>query len=475
MLQTPSVTASDAAAVSQTMDAATTAATAASGSSGRVFIETFGCQMNLADTEVVLARLAEAGYAQVDTPEAANLVLLNTCSVRDHAEAKVRSRLGVLRIQKRANPGLKIGVMGCMAQREKSDLLRRNPHIDLIVGTDQFVHMPQLLAQLDQQQRVVATDFGDFEARPWPAQRAAGPNAFVPIMRGCNYACTYCIVPYTRGAEKSRDPALIETEVRAAVAAGHVQVTLLGQTVDAYGKTLGDGTTLAGLLRRLHAIDGLQRIRFITSHPKDITDDLLHTMAELPKVAKHLHVPAQCGSDRILRLMGRRYTRDDYLRFAERARRIIPGVELQSDFIVGFPHESDADFADTVSLMETVRFNWSYVFTYSPRPGTPATRLDDDVPEAVKKDRCHRLLNLQMSHQTAQYEALKGATRQVLIDGPSSGDPLMLHGRSEGNLHIVLPRQASDGSNRDHLIGTIVPVRIERSTALTLFGDIVPT
>ncbi len=459
---------------SETVPGPTSAAIAAPDGSRRVFIETFGCQMNLADTEVVLARLAEAGYAQVDAPESADLVLFNTCSVRDHAEAKVRSRLGVLRQQKQANPSLKIGIMGCMAQREKSELLRRNPHIDLIVGTDQFVHMPQLLAQLEHQQRVVATDFGDFEARPWPAQRASGPNAFVPIMRGCNYACTYCIVPYTRGAEKSRDPALIETEVRAAVAAGHVQVTLLGQTVDAYGKTLGDGTTLAGLLRRLHAIDGLRRIRFITSHPKDITDDLLHTMAELPKVAKHLHVPAQCGSDRILRLMGRRYTRDDYLRFAERARRIIPGVELQSDFIVGFPHESDADFADTVSLMETVRFDGSYVFTYSPRPGTPATRLEDDVPEDVKKDRCHRLLDLQLSQQTARYASLKGAVRQVLIEGPSSGDPAMLHGRSEGNLNIVLPRQTSDGASRDHLIGSIVPVRIERSTALTLFGDIVP-
>lgn len=436
-----------------------------------VFIETFGCQMNSADTEVVLARLGEHGWSRTEDPASADLILYNTCSVRDHAEAKVRGRLGALKALKAERPALKIGVMGCMAQREREALVRRFPHIDLVVGTDQFVHMPQLLERLGQEEHVVETAFADFEDRLWDAQRAEGVNAWVPIMRGCNYNCTYCVVPMTRGAEKSRDPAGIEREVRALVERGFVQVTLLGQTVDAYGKTLGDGTTLAALLRRLHAIDGLARLRFVTSHPKDITDELLATMAELPKVAKHLHVPAQSGSDRILRLMGRRYDRAGYLAFVARARRYMPEVELLSDFIVGFPRESEEDFAQTEALMEEVRFAGAYVFMYSPRPGTPATHLADDVPQAVKKARCNRLLALQLAHQAEAYRRLHGAVRQVLLEGPSKTNPTMLQGRSEGNLNIVVPRQDAQGASRDGLIGRIVPVRITASSSLTLAGE----
>ncbi len=435
-------------------------------SSKHVYIETFGCQMNQADTEVVLSRLAEAGYARADSIAAADLVLYNTCSVRDHAEAKIRGRLGALKRVKEDRPELRIGVMGCMAQREKEALVQRFPHIDLVVGTDQFVHMPALLERLNEQAHVVSTDFGDFEDRDWGATRSEGVNAWVPVMRGCNYNCTYCIVPFTRGKEKSRDPAQIESEVRRLVDEGFVQVTLLGQTVDAYGKTLGDGTNLAGLLRRLHAIDGLQRIRFITSHPKDISDELLDTMAELPKVAKHLHVPAQSGSDRILRLMGRRYTRDDYLRFVDRARSRMPEVELLSDFIVGYPRETDEDFAATRSLMEEVRFAGSYVFMYSVRPGTPAVHLTDDVPEPVKKARCNDLLSLQLQHQEAHYADLHGHVFEVLVEGPSKNDPAKWHGRNMGNLNIVFPRGEAD------LVGRIVPVEILSHTSLTLYGTL---
>jgi len=431
-----------------------------------VYIETFGCQMNHADTEVVLSRLAEAGYARTDGLAEADLVLYNTCSVRDHAEAKIRGRLGVLKEVKAAKPGLRIGVMGCMAQREKEALVKRFPHIDLVVGTDQFVHMPALLEKLNEQTHVVSTNFGDFEDRDWGATRSAGVNAWVPVMRGCNYNCTYCIVPFTRGKEKSRDPAQIEREVRGLVDQGFVQVTLLGQTVDAYGKTLGDGTNLAGLLRRLHAIDGLQRIRFITSHPKDITDDLLDTVAELPKVAKHLHVPAQSGSDRILRLMGRRYTRDDYLRFVERARKRMPTVELLSDFIVGFPRETDEDFAATRSLMDEVRFAGSYVFTYSVRPGTPSVHLSDDIPEPVKKARCNDLLALQLQHQDEHYHTIRDTTLDILVEGPSKSDPTKWQGRNIGNLNVVFPR------GDENLVGRIVPVRIVDHTSLTLFGQL---
>jgi tRNA-2-methylthio-N6-dimethylallyladenosine synthase len=438
-----------------------------------VYIETFGCQMNLADTEVVLARLGEAGYRRVDEVEQASLVLYNTCAVRDHAEAKVRGRLGALKGLKRRRPELKIGIMGCMAQREKEQLLAAYPHVDLVVGTDQFVRMPQLLDQLEDQGRLAATGFGDFEDRMWSATRSSGVNAWVPIMRGCNYNCTYCVVPFTRGREKSRAPAQIEDEVRRLVDEGFAQVTLLGQTVDSYGKTLGDGTTLAALLRRVHAIDGLKRLRFVTSHPKDITDELLDTMAALPKVAKHLHVPAQCGSDRILRLMGRRYSRTDYLDMVRRARARMPEIELLTDIIVGFPRETDEDFAQTVALMEEVRFAGAYVFMYSQRPDTPAANLPDDVPVEVKKARCNHLLDLQLVHQGQAYAPLTGRVLQVLVEGPSKSDEAMLHGRSLGNLNIVFPRVDAAGAGRDALIGHLVDVRIERSTSLTLFGDVV--
>ncbi len=437
-----------------------------------VYIETFGCQQNVNDTEIVLARLQESGWSQVDSLEQAGLVLYNTCSVRDNAEAKIRGRLGMLKTMKRKRPSMRIGIMGCMAQREKESLLTANPHVDLVVGTDQFVHMPDLLERLDESGRLAATNFGDFEDTIWSAQRAEGINAFISIMRGCNYNCTYCIVPTTRGKEKSRRPELVEAEARKLVADGFKQITLVGQTVDAYGKTLGDGTTLASLLRRLHNIDGLKRLRFITSHPKDITDELLDTMAELPRVAKHLHVPVQCGSDRILRLMGRRYTRDDYLRFVERARQRMPDVELQSDFIVGFPRETDEDFQATVSIMNEVRFAGSYVFMYSPRPGTPASHLIDDIPEPVKLARCNELLALQLQHQKEAYDRLHGAVREVLVEGVSKNNDEMLNGRSIGNLNIVFPRRDENGQSRDHLIGDLVNIRIERSTQLTLYGNV---
>jgi tRNA-2-methylthio-N6-dimethylallyladenosine synthase len=432
-----------------------------------VFIETFGCQMNLADSEEMLGRLGQAGWTATDDVDSADLVVFNTCSVRDHAEGKIRSRLGVLREQKRLRPGLKIAIAGCMAQREKDELLRKWPQVDVVVGTDQFARLPELVERLDETGRISATDFGDWEDdRGLHAQRSEGINAWVPVMRGCNYNCTYCVVPYTRGREKSRRPEAVEEEIRRLVDQGFRQVTLLGQTVDAYGKTLGDGTNLAGLLRRLHAIDGLLRIRFITSHPKDITDELLDTVAELPKVAKHLHVPAQSGSDRILRLMGRRYGRDEYLRFVERARARMPDVELLSDFIVGFPSESDADFEQTVSLMEQVRFGGAYVFTYSVRPGTPAVRLPDDVPEAVKKERCNRLLSLQLTHQEEDFRRLHGQDVEILVEGASKTDPDMLHGRTIGNRNVVFPRQG-----RDSMVGSLQRIRIVRNTALTLFGE----
>ena len=357
--------------------------------------------------------------------------------------------------------------MGCMAQREKEDLAKKHPIVDLVVGTDQFVHLPELLARQQREGKIVATEFGDFETVNWSARRNEGITAYVPVMRGCNYSTTYCITKLAVAKSRAIRP-FIEREVRQAVEEGFKQVTLLGQTVDAYGKT-GDGSNLAKLLHRLHPIDGLERIRFITSHPKDITDELLETMAELPKVAKHLHVPAQSGSSRILRLMGRRYTREQYLDFVERARRIIPGVELLTDMIVGFPRETDEDFQMTRSLMEEVQFDGAFVFMYSPRPDTGANRLEDDVEEAVKKARCNDLLALQLQQQTARYAGLHGQTFDVLVEGPSK-NPNRLAGRSIGNLNIIFDRVGENGVDYSDRIGSIVPITITESTNLTLFG-----
>ncbi|TVR39471.1 MAG: tRNA (N6-isopentenyl adenosine(37)-C2)-methylthiotransferase MiaB [Planctomycetota bacterium] len=438
----------------------------------RVYIETFGCQMNVADSDIALARLNEAGYQEVSDADQADLIIYNTCSVRDNAEAKIRGRLGTIKARKAKQPGLRVAVMGCMAQRAQGELLAAHPQLDLVVGTDQFVRLPELLLQVEEEGRLAATDFGDFESNGnWSTRRSDGVNAWIPVMRGCNYNCTYCIVPKTRGREKSRPPELIEAEAREAVAQGHVQITLLGQTVDAYGKTLGDGSNLARLLRRLHDIEGLKRLRFITSHPKDISDELLATMAELPKVAKHLHVPAQCGSDRILRLMGRRYTRAGYLDFVERARRYMPEVELLTDIIVGFPRESEEDFQATRSLMETVNFSGAYVFMYSPRPGTGAANLEDDVPMEVKKARCNELLNLQLEMQGAWYQGLHGRSFEILVEGLSKTNPDRIQGRSIGNLNILVDRYGADGEDRLAWTGQLVKVRITSSTSLSLFAE----
>jgi tRNA-2-methylthio-N6-dimethylallyladenosine synthase len=380
--------------------------------------------------------------------------------------------LGDIKRRKQSKPELKVAVMGCMAQRAQDQMLKDYPQLDLVVGTDQFVNIPELLEQIGEGGRLAATEFGDFESSVnWATRRSDGVNAWISVMRGCNYNCTYCIVPKTRGREKSRPPELIEQEAREAIAEGHSQITLLGQTVDAYGKTLGDGSNLASLLRRLHDIEGLKRLRFITSHPKDITDELLDTIAELPKVAKHLHVPAQCGSSRILRLMGRRYDREGYLDFVRRARERMPDVELLTDIIVGFPRETDEDFQETVSLMREVGFAGAFVFMYSPRPGTGAANLPDDVSLEVKKARCNQLLALQLEMQQEWYQTLHGKEYEILVEGLSKNNDQRIAGRSLGNLNILVDRFGADGQDHLNLRGELLKVRITSSTQLSLFAE----
>lgn len=359
-----------------------------------------------------------------------------------------------------------------MAQRLQQELVRRHPQVDLVIGSGRSGDLPAFLAALEAGQGpvVAAGHDRDADRLDTPPRRSGQVNAWVPVMRGCDHACTYCIVPTTRGPEVSRPPVAIETEVRQAVNQGFVQVTLLGQTVDAYQ---AEGSDLADLLLRLEAIDGLLRIRFVTSHPDHISERLLQVMAGSAKIARHLHLPVQSGSDRILAAMARGYTRTTYRDLVERARRIVPGLELLTDLIVGFPGETDQDFQATLALMDEVHFDGAFVFQYNPRPGTPAAHLVDDVPKDVKRQRCQSALAKQLAWQEAHYTTLAGSLHQVLLEGPSKSRPDRLAGRSEGNLNVVIPRQDPDGQSRDRLIGCIVPVRLAGSTNLTLLGELV--
>ena len=429
----------------------------------RVFLETFGCQMNRADSQTAMALLKEAGYQAVDDPLQADLVIYNTCAVRDHAEARVRGRLDGWKNRKR--PGQVIAVLGCMAQRLGQDLGDTYPWVDIALGSDHMACLPGAVEAARAGERRLCFDATDDPDAERPAHHE-GINAWIPVMRGCDHRCSYCIVPTTRGPERSRDPQTIQREVAAALANGQVQITLLGQTVDAYGRDLQPPSRLADLLRLLHPLPGLRRLRFVTSHPQHVDDDLLHCVSGLPKVARHLHIPAQSGSDRILERMARNYSRATYLDLVERARRIIPGVELLSDFIVGFPGESDDDFQATVSLMETVGFDGAFVFMYSPRPGTPAADLEDDVPAAVKRRRCNHLIGLQLAHQQELHQALIDQTLEILIEGPSSGNPSRWQGRSLGNRLVMVPRDLIPAAQP----GDLLPVVITAATNLTLLG-----
>ncbi len=425
--------------------------------------------MNVLDGELVLSELRRRGWEITGEPEEADLLVFNTCSVREHAEDRVQSRLGLLRGRKERDPGFRIAVMGCMAQRLGEDLLRRLPHIDVVCGSQQFPRLLDLLEQAEESGRPVvscetegslAVD-RDIRVRPRPYQ------AFVAVMRGCRHRCAYCIVPRTRGGrETSRPVGEIVAEVAALAADGVREVTLLGQNINSYGRSLPGRPTLPALLRAVHAVEGIDRIRFITSNPMDIEEELLETMADLPRVMEYLHFPAQSGSDRVLRRMARGYTAAKYLDLARLARRTVPGIELASDFIVGFPGETDEDFEATVRLMEEVRFQNCFVFKYSPRPGTRAAEWEDDVPEEVKRERNQRLLRIQERHSLATNQARIGRRFEVLVEGPSERNPSRLAGRTRTNQVVVFP-------GGPELAGSLGMVEIHRVSPLTLFGEMV--
>ena len=416
-----------------------------------VYIETYGCQMNVADTELMLGALGQDGYVQVDAPEGADLMLVNTCAVRDNAEQRVIGRLGELQQHKRR--GSVLGVVGCMAQRLGPKLLAEVPRVDLVAGPDAYRNLAALVAQAAQGSRVSDTEFRSWEHyEDVPPVRETGATAFVTVQRGCDYKCTFCIVPYTRGPERSRTLEEVVREVRQLAGQGTSEVTLLGQTVNSYH----DGThDFADLLRAVGAVDGIRRVRFTSPYPTDFTDRVIEAMATTPAVCEHVHLPVQSGSNAVLKRMLRRYTREEYLEVVARLRRAMPAITFSTDIIVGFPGETEAQFQETLSLVEAAGFDDAYTFRYSVRDGTPAVRLKDHVPEDESAERLERLIELVRRQAKVRNMARVGTRHEVLVERPARRGGLLL-GRTRTN-HLVLvdlPPEAIGEYHEVELTGT---------------------
>jgi tRNA-2-methylthio-N6-dimethylallyladenosine synthase len=457
----------------------------------KLYVETVGCQMNLLDSELVVGKLRQEGYVLTGNLDEADTILYNTCSVRQHAEDKIYSALGRIKRIKETKPNVAIGVLGCMAQKDQGQILRRAPHVDVVIGPGQLARVPELLAKAKTEGRpqmavslprtggtrdAVTASFVEYDPLREPAMRPSPFQAFVRIMMGCDKFCTYCIVPAVRGPEQSRPPGAILDEARDLAGQGVKEITLLGQTVNSYKFHRGDGgtTRLSDLLERLHEIPGLARIRFLTNFPNDMTDDLLQAVRDLPRVARYLHVPAQSGCDDILKRMKRLYTVAQYDEMMARIREVVPGASVSSDFIVGFCGETEASFAKSVDLVERSRFKNSFIFKYSPRRGTKADELfADDVPDEVKRRRNNDLLAVQNAISLEDNRPFVGRTVEVLVEGPSKaaerdgfGGPVQLTGRTSCDRIVVF-----DGNER--LTGEFVHVLVEEASPVTLFGSVV--
>jgi len=423
------------------------------------FLETFGCQMNVVDSEQIVDLLRAMDYLPADRPESADLILLNTCAIRDKAERKVYGHLGRYKPLKAARPGLILGVGGCVAQQQGEKLLKDLPFLDLVFGTHNVHRLPELVRDAEsRRKRGHAVEFLDRETRLRLFPRRAGGEAvtrFVTVMQGCDNFCSYCVVPLVRGREISRPSGEILDEIRELAASGVREVTLIGQNVNSYGVGVPGELSFARLLAEVEGIDGIARIRFTTSHPKDLSDELIDCFGELKKLCDHIHLPVQSGADRILRLMNRGYSRAQYLEKVRRLRRARPDIRLTSDIIVGFPGETEEDFADTLRLTEEVRYADIFSFIYSPRAGTAATKLDDPLTPGERQDRFDRLLEMQEEISREWRERDAGATLEVLVEGESRQGQGQLFGRTTWN------RIVNFAGSRE-LIGQIVPVRVGR-------------
>ncbi len=454
-----------------------------------LFIETVGCQMNVLDSELVVGSLRRQGYELVHEPTAADVILFTTCSVREHAEEKTYSALGRLAKHKKEHPETVIGVLGCMAQKDQEEVRRRAPHVDMVVGTGQLARVPELVAEVqktripqyalslgrsDGGKQSVTASFESFDPPRDASMRPTPFQAFVRIQIGCDKFCTYCVVPTTRGPEQSRHPDHLVAECRQLANEGCKEVTLIGQTVNSYSFDHGDGrrTRLSDLMARIHDIESIERIKFVTNFPKDMTNDLLDAVRELPKAVKYLHVPVQSGCDDVLKRMKRQYTIDSYREMLHRCRERVPGVAISSDFIVGFCGESEASFQKTMDLVREAKFKNSFIFKYSTRPGTKADDLyPDDIPEEVKKRRNNDLLAVQNANCLEDHKARIGETVNVLVEGPSR-----LGERQVPGLRQMTGRTMTDHivvfDGHDRLVGRTLSAKVKEASPFTLFADV---
>ena len=420
--------------------------------------------MNELDSEIIAGQLEQIGMTEADDEDSADVIILNTCSVRDSAERKVFGKLQLLGHLKSKNPDCVVVLCGCMAEEHNDSLLKKYPQLDIVCGTNSFDALPEMIAEVFVAHSRLARTGTDKDLSPkfLDAKRTSPVKAYVSIMRGCDNYCSYCVVPYVRGPERSRPSQEIFSEISHLAEHGFKEVTLLGQNVNSYGRGLDENTDVPTLLEKIHEIKGIERIRFVTSHPKDISDRLIRSMAELPKVCEYLHFPMQSGSDNILKKMNRGYTRANYLRIVEKLKASIDGLALSSDFIVGFPGETDEDFEQTLSAVEQIRYDNTFMFKYSTRQGTAAAKYEDDVPSKVKEERHQRLLQTQNRISTEIYKSLIGGQVEVLIEGTSRKNPSRLTGRTRDNKIAVF-------NGETELIGNIINLKVDDANIHTLY------
>ena len=434
------------------------------------YVQTFGCQQNEADSEKIAGMCVSMGYTITNSPEIADLIMVNTCAVREHAEQKALSIIGQYKHLKAVKPNMLIGVCGCMVTQEhrKESIKHSYPYVDFVLGTSSLHRLPELVfKKLEKGKRLYCPEENEYlVAEGLPIYRESTYRAWVSIMYGCNNFCTYCIVPYVRGRERSRRPEDIINEVRELVADGYKEITLLGQNVNSYGKEFGDECDFAELLSRICEIEGDFLVRFMTSHPKDASRKLIDVMAANDKIAKHFHLPVQSGSDRILKEMNRHYDREAYLSLIRYMREKMPDICISTDIIVGFPGETDADFEDTISIVKEVGYDMMYSFIYSKRTGTPAAEMEEQIPENITGERFARLIDTQNEISLTKNQPYTDKTVRVLVDGRSKNNPEKFSGRTEGNKIVLF-----DGD--DSMTGNFVMVHITEAQTFALKGDVV--
>jgi tRNA-2-methylthio-N6-dimethylallyladenosine synthase len=444
----------------------------------KLYIESYGCAMNFSDSEIVASILADDGFETTSDYNQADVIFINTCSIRENAEQRVRNRLREFTIAKVKNPGLVVGVLGCMAERLKSKFLEEEKLVDVVVGPDAYRDLPNLIGKVDDGQKAVNVLLSREEtyADISPVRlNSNGINAFVSIMRGCDNMCSFCVVPFTRGRERSREPKSIVKECVELFNQGYREVTLLGQNVDSYkwkpeveSHEAGEAVNFANLLEMVAAINPDLRVRFSTSHPKDITDEVLHTINKHNNICNYIHLPVQSGSSRVLELMNRTYDRDWYINRIDAIRRIIPGCAISTDVITGFCSETDEEHRDTLSIMDYVQYDFAYMFMYSERPGTlAAKRYPDDIPDAVKSSRLKEVVAKQQQHSYIRLQAQLGKVQRVLVEGFSKKSDKDYCGRNDHNAMVVFP------VNEKYKPGQYVNVLVERTTTATLIGIVV--